>query len=335
MFADTDGSDSGPAIAGGSQSAGPEGTGHHSAGPRIAVGPWPADWAAEAIRRGGGEPVPLDQGPEGLVWTDGGAMDHLRGVLAAQPRISWVQLPQAGIERAVDAGVIDHQRRWTSAKGAYAEPVAEHALALLLAGLRLLTIRARARSWGEPGGVSLFGQPVTIVGAGGIATVLLRLLEPFRAQVTVVRRRADPLPGAARTVGTDRLAEALAGARAVVLTLALTSETKDLIGQAELAAMDRDGWLVNVARGGLVDTGALLDALLAGQIGGAALDVTDPEPLPPGHPLFSLPNCLITPHTADTEEMTRPLLAGRIAENVRRLAAGQELVGRVDPDLGY
>ena len=303
--------------------------------PRIAVGPRSAEWAAEAICRGGGEPVTLDTEPEGLVWTDAAAMDQLRAVLAARPGISWVQLPQAGIERAVDAGVIDHERRWTSAKGAYAEPVAEHALALLLAGLRQLTVRARARSWGEPGGVSLYGQPVTIVGGGGIATELLRLLEPFRTQVTVVRRHPEPLPGAARMIGADRLAEALPGARAVVLTLALTPETKGLIGRTELAAMERDAWLVNVARGGLVDTGALLDALLSGRIGGAALDVTDPEPLPPGHPLFNLPNCLITPHTADTEEMTRPLLADRIAENVRRLAAGQELIGQVDPDLGY
>jgi phosphoglycerate dehydrogenase-like enzyme len=99
--------------------------------------------------------------------------------------------------------------------------------------------------------------------------------------------------------------------------------------------MERHAWLVNVARGGLVDTRALVDALRTGQIGGAALDVTDPEPLPPGHPLWDLPNCLITPHTADTLEMTEPLLTKRIEENVRRLAAGQDLVGLVDPDLGY
>lgn len=94
-------------------------------------------------------------------------------------------------------------------------------------------------------------------------------------------------------------------------------------------------WLVNVARGALVDTAALVGALRSNQIGGAALDVTDPEPLSVGHPLWDLPNCLITPHTADTEQMTEPLLAARIAENVRRLAAGHELEGRVDPDLGY
>jgi phosphoglycerate dehydrogenase-like enzyme len=181
----------------------------------------------------------------------------------------------------------------------------------------------------------LFGQPVTIIGGGGIATVLLRLLGPFRAQVTVVRRRPEPLAGAVRTLGDDRLHEALASAAAVILVLALTPATRKLIGRAELAVMESDAWLVNVARGGVVDTDALVEALRSGQIGGAALDVTDPEPLPDGHPLWDLPNCLITPHTADTEEMTRPLLARRITENVQRLTAGQELVGRVDPDLGY
>jgi phosphoglycerate dehydrogenase-like enzyme len=108
-----------------------------------------------------------------------------------------------------------------------------------------------------------------------------------------------------------------------------------MIGQKELEVMDQQAWLVNVARGGLVDTAALALALRSNHIGGAALDVTDPEPLPAGHPLWDLPNCLITPHTADTEQMTQPLLAARIAENVRRLAAGHELEGRVDPDLGY
>jgi phosphoglycerate dehydrogenase-like enzyme len=303
--------------------------------PGVAVGPGPAPWAAEAIRRGGGQVVALDEDPVGLVWTDGGAMDALSSVLATRPKISWVQLPQAGVERAFQAGVVDRQRQWTSAKGAFAEPVAEHALALILAGLRQLKIRALARTWGEPAGESLFGQPVTVVGAGGIAAVLLRLLEPFGTPVTVVRRHPEPVPGAVRTLGTDRLTEAVAGARAVVLTVALTPQTRGLIGPAELAAMEPDAWLVNVARGGVVDTEALTAALQKGQIGGAALDVTDPEPLPAGHPLWDLPSCLITPHTADTEEMTQPLLANRIAENVRRLVAGQQLVGLLDPLLGY
>jgi phosphoglycerate dehydrogenase-like enzyme len=301
----------------------------------VSVTPGKAPWAVDAIRKGGGKPVELDQDPAGLVWTDPGAVEELQDVLRAHPGISWVQLPMAGVERMAEAGVFDHRRQWTSAKGAYAEPVAEHALALLLAGLRHLPERARARSWGEPAAQTLFDQPVTIVGGGGITVALMRLLEPFRTQVTVVRRSAEPVSGAARTITSEHLHDALAGARAVVLTLALTPQSRGLIGQEELEAMDRQAWLVNVARGGLVDTEALAGALRSGQIGGAALDVTDPEPLPAGHPLWDLPNCLITPHTADTEQMTRPLLAARITENVQRLTAGQELAGRVDPDLGY
>jgi phosphoglycerate dehydrogenase-like enzyme len=301
----------------------------------VAVAPAEAPWAVAAVRRGGGLPVRLDEKPSGLVWTAPGAVEELREVLRAHPDIAWVQLPMAGIERMAEAGVLDHQRQWTSAKGAYAEPVAEHALALLLAGLRSLPERVRARSWGQPAAQTLFDQPVTIVGGGGITLALLPLLAPFRVRVTVVRRSAEPVAGAAQTVTTAHLHEALAGARAVVLTLALTPRTSGIIGAKELELMDRQAWLVNVARGGLVDTAALVAALRSDQIGGAALDVTEPEPLPAGHPLWDLPNCLITPHTADTEEMTEPLLAARIAENVRRLAGGRELDGLVDPDLGY
>jgi phosphoglycerate dehydrogenase-like enzyme len=312
------------------------------AGIPVAVGPVEADWVVDAIRRGGGEPVGLGQEPAGLgqepvglIWTDAGAVGELRDVLRAHPEISWVQLPTAGVEVMAEAGVLDRRRQWTSAKGAYAEPVAEHALALLLAGLRYLPERARAHSWGKPAALSLFDQPITIVGGGGIAIALLHLLQPFRARVTIVRQRAEPVAGAVRTVGSSRLHEALTGAQAVVLTLALTPLSRGLIGRKELEAMDQQAWLVNVARGGLVDTEALVEALRSRQIGGAALDVTDPEPLPAGHPLWDLSNCLITPHTADTEQMTRPLLADRIAENVQRLAAGRELAGQVDPDLGY
>src|SRR5450631_396262 len=122
----------------------------------VSVAPRKAPWAVDAIRKGGGEPVELDQEPTGLVWTDPGAVEELRDVLQAHPKISWVQLPMAGVERMAEAGVFDHRRQWTSAKGSYAEPVAEHALALLLAGLRHLPERARAHSWGQPAAQTLF-----------------------------------------------------------------------------------------------------------------------------------------------------------------------------------
>jgi len=213
--------------------------------------------------------------------------------------------------------------------------VAEHALTLALAGLRQLPTRVRARTWGSPAGTSLYDQPVTIVGAGGITVALIKLLAPFRAKVTVVRQQAEPLEGAAHTLGIDQLHEGLRGALVVVLAPALTPQTFHLLSQPEFEVMRRDAWLVNVGRGPLVDTEALVDALRSSAIAGAALDVTDPEPLPNGHPLWGQKNCLITPHTADTTEMIWPLLASRITENVRRLAAGEELVGVVDPDMGY
>jgi len=304
---------------------------------RVAAAPDTESWVAEAIAQGGGELVALDAEPEALVWLDMSprGLEDLRLLLASHPGIRWVQLPMAGVEAVFEAGLVDQLRSWTSAKGAYAEPVAEHALALALAGLRRLAARARATSWGQPEGTSLYDQPVTIVGGGGITEALLRLLAPFRAEATVVRQLSVPLPGAHRTVGVDALHESLGSATVVVLSLALTSRSRGLIGTRELAVMRHDAWLVNVARGALIDTSALVEALQTGRIAGAALDVTDPEPLPPEHPLWRLENCLITPHTADTLEMTQPLLARRIAENVRRFGAGEDLIGLIDPAVGY
>jgi phosphoglycerate dehydrogenase-like enzyme len=136
-------------------------------------------------------------------------------------------------------------------------------------------------------------------------------------------------------IGDDALHEALDGAVGVVLALALTPDTEGIIGRAELARMSERGWLVNVARGKHIVTDELVEALRGGVIGGAGLDVTDPEPLPDDHPLWSVPNCIITPHVANTPEMALPLLAARITENVRRWASGEPLIGLVDPSLGY
>jgi phosphoglycerate dehydrogenase-like enzyme len=161
------------------------------------------------------------------------------------------------------------------------------------------------------------------------------MLGPFGADVTVVRRRAEPMAGAARVVETAELDEALEGALGVVLALALTPETRGIIARPQLERMHERGWLVNVARGGHVVTDDLVDVLREGRIGGAALDVTDPEPLPDGHPLWTLPSCIITPHTGNTPEMALPLLARRITENIRRWSAGEPLLGLVDPAAGY
>jgi phosphoglycerate dehydrogenase-like enzyme len=303
--------------------------------PTIALGPTDSKFAADAVRQGGGRPVSLGEPADAIVWLSPREFDGLRDALKDGAGIRWVQLPFAGIEKAVAAGVVDDGRIWTSAKGSYAEPVAEHALGLAIAGLRLFPERIRATSWGAEGGLSLYGAPVTILGGGGITEELLRLLAPFGVEATVVRRSAAPVPGAARTVTTDRLAETLPSALVVFLALALTPETVGIIGAPELAAMAERAWLVNVARGGHVDTDALVAALASGAIAGAALDVTEPEPLPDGHPLWAAPNCIVTPHTADTWEMIRPRLGQRIAANVAHFRAGEPMEGLVDPAAGY
>jgi phosphoglycerate dehydrogenase-like enzyme len=302
--------------------------------PRVAVGPSSSDSIADAIRAGGGVLAAADEPADALVWLAPWDPEGLRAAVKATAA-GWVQLSSAGVERMAEAGVLDPGRAWTCAKGAYAEPVAEHALTLALAGLRSLRTRVEARSWGPPAGISLFDERVTILGGGGIATCLLTLLAPFRVAATVVRRGAEPVPGAARTLPVTRLAEALPDALVVFVALALTPETERIIGAAELAAMRPDAWLVNVARGPHVDTDALVATLDRGAIGGAALDVTDPEPLPDGHPLWTRERCIITPHTADTPEMVDRMLAARVRDNVARFAAGQPLAGLVDVAAGY
>jgi phosphoglycerate dehydrogenase-like enzyme len=117
--------------------------------------------------------------------------------------------------------------------------------------------------------------------------------------------------------------------------LPLTPETDAMIGRRELAMMQPHAWLVNVGRGRQIVTDDLVVALRDGTIGGAGLDVTEPEPLPAGHPLWALPNCLITPHTGTSDDMTPPLLAARIADNVGRWIRGEPLVGVVDRAAGY
>ena len=305
------------------------------AGPRIAVAPRGArDWIRDAVRAGGATIVEPSKA-QALVWADTDRAPDLQSLLAKAPGIGWVQLPWAGVETFVDAGVVDQEHTWTCGKGVYARPVAEHALTLALAGVRDLKRYATARSWGDQSGISLVEGRVTIFGGGGIARELVRLLTPFDAEITVVRRHPRPMQGVQRVLGFSERYEALRGADVVVLALALTAETTALIGGIEFELMEPHAWLVNVARGQHIITDELLVALRGDVIGGAALDVTDPEPLPDAHPLWSLPNCLITPHTANTEDMAIPLLSARITENVRRYAAGDELVGTVDPVLGY
>ena len=301
--------------------------------PRIAVAPESApSWVSEAVHEGGGYVVSLAEA-EGVIWSDPRDAAGLESALGEAARARWVQLPFAGIENFVH--LVDDERIWACGKGVYAEPVAELALTLGLAGLRGLATYSRAQSWEPPQGRNLLGGRVTILGGGGITTSLVRLLQPFNCHITVVRRRAEDLPGVDDVLDADRYADALPGADLVVVALALTPDTEGLIAADELALMEDHAWLVNVARGRHVVTDDLVAALGEGVIGGAGLDVTHPEPLPPGHPLWTMPNCIITPHVGNTPDMAIPLLSERITTNVRRYADDEELIGLVDIEAGY
>ena len=302
--------------------------------PNVAVEPecWRRPALVDAVVAGGAT-MSSPAEAEALVWAEPAAPELLPVVLEEGAGIQWVQLPYAGIEDLTH--LLDRDHLWTCGKGVYAEPVAEHVLMLALAGLRGMGSYARAHNWSPPEGRNLLGGRVTVLGGGGITESLVRLLDPWDCQITVLRRHPAPMEGVLRVVGPDSLQEALSDADVVVVALALTPETTGIIDAAALAAMAPHAWLINVGRGGHVVTEDLVDALNAGTIGGAALDVTDPEPLPDGHPLWNLGNCLITPHVGNTPEMGLKLLARRVTENIRRYIAGRDLLGPVDVDLGY
>jgi phosphoglycerate dehydrogenase-like enzyme len=301
--------------------------------PRIAVLPrGQREWLDDAVRRGGGTVSDVEDAL-GIVWTDPRDAQSLGQILAENQGIRWVQLPFAGIENFL--GVLDPDRIWTCGKGVYAEPVAEMALALALAGMRGLGPYARATEWSGPIGRNLLGARVTLLGGGGITESLVRLLGPWNCEITVVRRTPVPMEGCVNVVGSQDLHAALTGAELVVCALSLTPETTGLLGMKEFELMADDGWLVNVGRGAHVVTDELVAALSTGVIGGAGLDVTDPEPLPVGHRLWDLPNCIITPHVGNTPDMAVPLLAERVRANVARFAAGEALLGLVDVEAGY
>lgn len=307
-------------------------------GPRIHIAPVATDELTAAVEQGGGLVAEDPAGADGLIWINPRDPDGLRDLLEGSSA-KWIQLPFAGIEGFVAAGVIDPARTWTCTKGVYGHACAEHALALMLAAARCLPLHARERKWREGGFGSperrLAGATVLIVGAGGIGRALIAMLESLRARVLAVNRSGRDVPGAVETGSAAQLVELVPQADYVVITAASTPETHHLFDAGLIGRMKRDAWIINVARGELIDTDALVEVLRDGQIGGAALDVTDPEPLPPEHPLWALDNVLITPHVANTWDMAVPELVALVERNVAHFARGEPLEGLVDTNLGY
>lgn len=302
----------------------------------IALGPTPDRLLVDAIERAGGTLADLDQA-RGLVWSAGpeGFPDPLPA------NVEWVQLFSAGVEDFFVAGVIGRNPgvQFTSAAGAFAHTVAEHALALLLTGVRYMHEHILAERWRQqdffPHVGTLRDSTVAIVGAGGIGRALIPMLTTLGAHVVAVTRSGTPVPGAIETLPVIRLNELWPRVDHVVIAAPATPATKHIVGADELAQLKPTSWIVNIARGSLVDTDAVVAALQAGTIGGVGLDVTEPEPLPDGHPLWSIPNAIVTPHDSNPPQRRVAAFAERVATNVGRFAQGRELVARIDPVSGY
>lgn len=299
--------------------------------PRVFVGPEPDRELESDVVEAGGVVVGSAAEADALVMTAGPEalpdLDH--------PGITWVQLPSAGVEGWFGAGVLRDGVTWTSAGGAYARACAEHCLALVLALMRRLDAYAPATSWAPVDGVSLYGARVLVVGAGGIGRELIRLMAPFDVVVDAVNHSGRPVDGAERTVTADHLLDLVGDADVVVNCAPDTPATRGLISREVLAAMRPSAFLVNVGRGPTVDTDALVAALEVGAIAGAGLDVTDPEPLPDGHPLWSTPRTIVTAHTANPAALNRAARRERLRANVARRVSGRPLLGVIDLDQQY
>jgi phosphoglycerate dehydrogenase-like enzyme len=300
----------------------------------IAIEPKSNSVYEQAVVSAGGKVASLSDQVKGLIWTDYSAPDLLAKVLDQNPQIEWVQLPFAGVDAF--AAILSAPVRFTSAKGSYREPVAEHALALSLALGRQLPVRVKATSWGKREAVSFYDSSILIVGAGGIAEELIEMLTPFRARISVCRNQSEvPVAGSHEVFGLDQLGDKISEADLVVIACALTDQTRGLFDKELLSKMKSTAFLVNVARGPIVKTTDLLAALEEGLIAGAAVDVTDPEPLPDGHPMFGRDDLIVTPHTADTKEIVMRHFALRVEQNVKAFLGLGPWVGEVDPARGY
>lgn len=280
---------------------------------------------------------------EGLVLYDAPLADARRVVAAiGEPasRLRWMHFVSAGREGFEAAG-LPRRPAITYAAGAVAPTVAEHAMALLLAlGRRVpeMVAQGAERRWDRAlaqRAVSLEGRTLAILGMGHIGQGVARRAQAFGMRTVGLSRGAAPDAALDESLPLSRLHEVLARADAVVVAIALTEGTRHLLDAAALAACKPGAFIVNVARGGVIDQVALAQALHAGHLGGAGLDVTTPEPLPAGDPLWFAPNVLISPHFGGGgSEASQRRLADSVVGNLRRLMAGEALTGLVQPGQG-
>ncbi len=264
-------------------------------------------------------------------------LDH---VIGRAPRLEWIHSFSAGVDRVATPAVRARGLTVTNARGVFSRPIAEYVVMMCLAVARrlpqLLELQ-RERTWQPLRGRELGGMTIGIVGYGSIGSDIARLLEPFGASIVATRRRPErgtEEPNV-ELLAPDQLTVLLGRSDVVVVAAPLTEETAGMIGAPQLREMKEGGWLINIARGRLIDELALRRALEAGWIAGAVLDVFTEEPLSPDSPLYGTPNLILTPHTSWSSDRVVERSVTLFIENLQRFAEGKPLENVVDLEAGY
>ncbi|MBA2570861.1 MAG: D-2-hydroxyacid dehydrogenase [Chloroflexi bacterium] len=278
----------------------------------------------------------------------------LRGPLPARvfdrlitrcPGLIWVHSATAGVERVLTAQAETRGLVITNARGVFSTPIAEYVLMMILAVSRrlpqLLELQ-RERTWQPLEAREMHDVTVGIVGFGSIGRAVAELCLGSGSRVVATRRRgatgdggSGDVPAGVEVLAADALPELLERSDFVVLALPLTPDTEDLFDERMLARMKPGSWLINVARGRLVDERALVRALREGPMRGAVLDTLRDEPLSPDSPLYDVPNLILTPHTSWTSGRVLDRSIELFCENLERFRRGEPLHNAVDPALGY
>lgn len=254
-------------------------------------------------------------------------------------KLRWYHSLGAGVENLV--GLPAFRERGivlTNNSGAMDIPIGEHVIAMLLAAAKrfyLYRDQQRQGIWKEHGQRELHGSTLVVFGLGSIGAEAARLAAALGMRVIGVRRNSTPVPGVERIVPPDQLADAVAEADYLAVCAPLTHATRGAVSREVIARMKPTAWIVNIARGAIVDEAALVDALKAGLIGGAALDALTVEPLPRESPLWSLENVIITPHSSNSSPNVRQRTLALVKENVGRFDRGEPLLNVVNLEAGY
>jgi len=271
-------------------------------------------------------------------WFDMYDKAKMAEIISAATNLKWLNSIYAGVEHFPLEQLKAQGTILTNGAGLNSAPIAEFAVMMMLSAAKrsdLIVDSQRQHNWlsTPPGTTEIDDSKALIIGYGGIGQQIAKKLSGFDVEVTAVRRTPTGEPN---VIGLDDWRDRLGEFDWVFVSAPATSDTRHLLGAEEFAAMKDSAWLINVARGTLVDQDALLTALNDKTIGGAALDVTDPEPLPADHPLWDAPNCLITMHLSGTAQSRMfQRAATRFVENLKRYRKGDEMIAVADFDRGY